>query len=90
MMSSFPQQWFMVTRIRTNVHAVASSVLLPLSRRAREDQIMVSFNILISRAIDAFNADQDCQMDSVYRTNVFDLCFLRFMDLNVKKTSSLI
>jgi len=30
------------------------------------------------------------QMDSVYRTNVFGLCFLRFMDLYVKKTSSLI
>ena len=32
-----------------------------------------------------FNADQDCQMDSIYPTNVFDLYSLLFMDLNVKK-----
>ena len=29
-------------------------------------------------------------MDFVYPTNVFDLCILLFMDLNVKKTSGLI
>jgi len=35
--------------------------------------------------IDVFDADQDCQMDSVYRTNVFDQTILLFMDVDVKK-----